>query len=427
MKESRRKVEWGELPEEIVAEIGDRLKYKTERLRFKSVCKSWRSSLSKSHKTKFMAFEVPKPPTLNPWPWVCNYMKGPTYFVTEPTLYAFRDGIGGNWLVQLDEVLPHRFIPNHTFFSLGLGKFFKRKNLVDMSVFPISKYYHIICVPPTQGRDGKDEFFNRFSVVDKTVVVSDDDDDDVSNLVVGALLKRGRVGFLRILRSCHTCNPQEWKVIGCAKKGDESGSIRFDDIVNFDGKLCVVDFKGRAFLVNAKTLELTLIAKEPPLTSNVELERRWRLVEASGEIYLLVPLRDIVNGQVKPEIGVYKLWKQRNEWVEVESIGDQVFFIGCDFSFAASARDVFSKFEDYMNRVLVISESFPMYREIRQNCSREPLFKDVSDNITVGIYDLPHGANFRLISLLRMDGEIVYWIPRFLEDDEYSKSSCLNQ
>ncbi|XP_021750845.1 F-box protein SKIP23-like [Chenopodium quinoa] len=356
-----RVVDWSDLPPELLLEIGKRLKFRLDVLRFRSVCKSWRSSLF--FKPKIEAFKIPEPPII--YDSIKRRDPPSSFILTERTMYLlhpkeseqtghgyYKSAFGFvNWasgkLAEFEELLPNKFLP-HVFSSKSsIDGFFMVKNMLDFTISPITKFYGIVLLH--NKKENVEERFVKFDrfrfltgyngVVDKVIIVSnynyvsiiypipiDCDDEDGKNVVVVALLRGGKVGLLRLLGSELTPDPVGWRVVNY---GQDDEDIRFDDIVNLEGRLCVVDCKGRAFLVDLYSLELTQIALPPP---NCNLEglqllqrRRKRLVEHSGDLYLLVTCRYKVCGGLRPHILVYKLRVQTREWVEVVSLGDQLF------------------------------------------------------------------------------------------------------
>ncbi|KNA04986.1 hypothetical protein SOVF_194570 [Spinacia oleracea] len=443
-----RVVDWSALPPELLSEIVKRLRFRLDVLRFRSVCKTWRNSLSSKSKVK--VFTIPEPPILYPLNDSDNRERPISFILTERTVYTLhpnesqihcRHKCGsygsGSWssplIAEFQELLPGRFFPQHLAGEFIFGNFSKVKNMLDFTVSPISKFYGIVAAFHKQGGEKKDKILDRFQfynggkkVVDKVVVVANynyvsiiypmSSDDNV--IIVGALLAGGKVGLLRLLGCELAPDPLGWRVINY---GEDDKDFRFDDIVNLGGKLCVIDSKGRAFTVDFCSLELTKIAAAPPPIYNMDgegiqlLRRRKRLVEDSGSLYLLVPFRYEKCWILESRIKVYKLRVETRDWFEVVSLGDLSLFVGYDFSFAASASNIFTKVEGNRNCIFFVNESFPYYNRCATNDSKDLLFEELPFNLEVGVFDLPDGTNFRLASGQRRP-EITHCLPCCLVD-----------
>ncbi|XP_021866445.1 F-box protein SKIP23-like isoform X2 [Spinacia oleracea] len=438
-------VDWSALPPELLSEIGKRLQFRLDLLRFRSVCKPWRNSLSSKSKEKVKAFTIPEPPLLYPFVYSKKRERQISFILTERTVYTLhpnesqihcRNKCGsyglGNWcsplIAEFEEILPKRFVPHQLAARCSFRNFSKVKNMLDFKVCPISKFYGIVAANHKQGF----QFSNGYLDVDKVVVVADynyvsinypmsSDDDENNNVIVGALLAGGKVGLLRLLGSELDPDPIGWRVINY---GEDDKDFRFDDIVNLGGKLCVIDSKGRAFTVDICSLELTQIAVPPPPICNMDgegillLQRRKRLVEDSGSLYLLVPFGYEKCWVLESRIKVYKLRVQTRDWVEVVSLGDLSLFVGYDFSFAASASNVFTKAEGNRNCIFFARTSFPHYNKcITVDFKEDLLFEGLPFNLQVGVFDLPDGTNFRLASGQRRP-EITYNLPCCLVHSE---------
>ncbi|CAN4083514.1 unnamed protein product [Withania somnifera] len=99
------------------------------------------------------------------------------------------------------------------------------------------------------------------------------------------------------------------------------------DVINYQGQFCAVNEEGRTFLFNSSFAPTEI---SPPMVDNPNnyITSKW-LVESCGELFMV----ELYNE--KPTI--YRLNMEQKAWIQVESLGDWIFFMveGCSFSLSA--------------------------------------------------------------------------------------------
>ncbi|MCE0481513.1 hypothetical protein HAX54_039315 [Datura stramonium] len=96
------------------------------------------------------------------------------------------------------------------------------------------------------------------------------------------------------------------------------------------GHFCAVDIEGRTLLFDSSSFAATEIS--PPMVDNPNnFISGKRLVESCGELFLV----ELYTENTK----VYRLSMEEKAWIQVESLGNRIFFIAEDCSFSLSAQE----------------------------------------------------------------------------------------
>ncbi|CAE5985645.1 unnamed protein product [Arabidopsis arenosa] len=128
--------------------------------------------------------------------------------------------------------------------------------------------------------------------------------------------------------------------------------FRCQDLIMFDGRLFAIDYNGTTVVVDYSSFKLTLAAN--PLIGGGD---KKFLIESCDEMFLVDiefcrnrPNEDpeITGGfysyfyetTVNYKFKFFKLVEREKRWVEVEDLGDKMFFLGDDSTFSASAADI---------------------------------------------------------------------------------------
>lgn len=136
---------------------------------------------------------------------------------------------------------------------------------------------------------------------------------------------------------------------------DDCGENKyFDDIIHYKGQLYVVDKMGTIFWINALSLKLVQFspknmyhcAENRHIRVNSNINKK-QLVEYDGGLYVV----DLyINDERYYKRGyflkavfveVYKLDQEWGKWLEVKDLGDVSFVLGKDSNFALLARDYY--------------------------------------------------------------------------------------
>ena len=308
-----RDVDWSALPEELLCLINPA---RVDAVRFRSVCASWRSSLSPPCEIL--------PPSPLPLPYPIRSVR--RAYVSRRTLYRFKlpEDVNPNpstcssksWLVKVEEIgfgLKYLLDPLS---NLRFGfPFPKEINLLDYQVVEVSKGYELqsISAMPIVG-------VNRLVLFPDSAWNSCDED-----TVIFALYQEGKLGYVKY-------GDKNWTLV------EDLIFYHFDDIIVYKGKPYVVDEWGIVAWIDSSMKLIDYVS--PPLQS---FGKQKHLVESRGELYVvdrfLGTERRLDHLHNTLTFDVYKLDQECGRWVTVENLGDRVFILGKDSSFSVSATE----------------------------------------------------------------------------------------
>ncbi|XP_021713666.1 F-box protein SKIP23-like [Chenopodium quinoa] len=348
---------WSDLHEELLTSIAKCLN-PIDILSFRSVCKSWYSSssysLSSPLSTLFppLPLTIPSPPNslLNRFSSVLNPNATDDAVVLSATvIYAYRPLIDEDFpswmprvsLLFLDQSVSGKVSFRKPFcrvpYSMPIN-FPRTLNLLDYRVSELGRFYNLSYLPKGSVKPSV------FGIVHKVVLFSND-----NGLAVVVLSDFGKLGLLRLGLSFENVGSEtEWEIIHDGK------GIQFDDIVEFKGRVLGIDRRGSMYEIKigcANRLKMDANhAIVSPITDGGG--NRKRLVESLGRLYLV----DRSNISAEND-KVYEL--NNKKWVEVNSLGDQTFFISPEFSFSLEAEKLHGSYGK--NCILFNEQSFLNY------------------------------------------------------------------
>ncbi|GAB4828074.1 hypothetical protein Ancab_034989 [Ancistrocladus abbreviatus] len=163
-------------------------------------------------------------------------------------------------------------------------------------------------------------------------------------------------------------------------------SFKFDDIVEYRGKLYGANRRGRAYRIDCDTLEMELIAASVQGGPG----RRKRLVQAHEQLFLVMTC-PLSGDMCKTKLKVYQLKDQNRSrkkegekrWAEIKSLDGQIFLLAIDFSFSFSAKELSGLCPG--NCILFTANSFQNYNGPDDLC----LFSVSSSmNLHIGVFNL---------------------------------------
>lgn len=309
-KKGRATVAWSELPKDLLETIARRLQTKTDVTRFRSVCKSWRSSV---------------PPYQSPFlfplllPYYGSFDQHNTFLsLTQTTLLYLHKSPSSSststswgWLIRLGECLDHDH-PLHQHYHLinpfsplrirPLPRTFPRT--LDSSAFrvcEVAKAYSL-----------------RFS--DRKVCnykLAFYPNPKCPSLLVVAC---GTLWCLKLLG-----HDNKWRVVD-----DALSQLNYDDVVLHRGKFYAVDDCGRIVLVDPSSLLVNEFVPRMKARGGHEMR-----LATSRKGLLLVD--KCITRYNKAEFRLYKLEMEHKRLVEVKSLDDHILFLGHDYSFSVSA------------------------------------------------------------------------------------------
>ena len=319
--------EWADLPHDILIEIMRRLSFYDDFVMFGATCKSWQSVCSLEN--------LPLSPRC-PWLMLAedNEQRNPTrVFVNlfDNKVYNFR----------LPELVRKKCFGTSFGWLLSVGTDFQ------MNLFhSLSK--HLLSLPPQPNFEDLDHHDDDFRIilVDKCVLsrnpwnlVTHEYEGDCIIMVIYCNIKT--LAFTRP-------GYKVWIDI-------KSHSRCFDDIAFYKGNFYAVDCHGEVFIChidddNAFTKSVT------PRVLGTRDDMQKYLVESLGELLLVsrklkgnlyaeddmdeTPYMTTGFTILKLECSIEVKGKNEYKWVNVDSLGDQALFLGCNSSVSLSASSI---------------------------------------------------------------------------------------
>ena len=330
---------WSELPKELLSCIATRLDTRIDVLHFRAVCNSWRGSVPVPPKSPALPIEVN---------FLVNHPSKPlaSFLVSQTTVYRIGPGFETHtnhksWFIKLEETKQdskfHVLNPFSQHPIKNMPASLPRElNHLNFRVVETARAFSI-----RQIRDDGAAEVNPW--IRKIKLASNFDS---SNVVVA--IKRGDLCRMRV------DNDIQWCVL--------DSDVQYRDITNFEGKFFTVDLYGVILGLDENSFSLDEV--HSPLEQKVWESERYFL-ESCGHLYLVVREFYSCPGQVHydsridgfvKETGVqdvlvpakFKVYKRipsdhqqnRYDWVEVNDLGDRVFFVSTDCSFSFSTRDI---------------------------------------------------------------------------------------
>lgn len=310
---------WSNLPNDLVEHTVKLLDSPIDLIRFRSVCAKWRSSAPLiNNLNPLFPLKVPTPTCIDP------DLRPFSVFLIESTIYKISNtskNTTKSWLVRVegsstkttkmrlkDPLTPSLFRISTT------NKFPKVWNLLDLRVSEVSKAYEL--------KIESDQLWTSTSMIKKVVASK-----NIDNFAVMALHRRGKLGVWRM---------SENKWIQIEDNDDDHEWSKYIDIAYHNEKFYAVDIKGLAISIDCAQ-KISHIAP-PKVCSGFEYyDDRGRYLVNSKGCLLLVDNPPIRGCNV--HFNIYKLNEDEGLWVPVDSLGDQVLFLGDDCSLSVSARD----------------------------------------------------------------------------------------
>ncbi|KAF8405485.1 hypothetical protein HHK36_010392 [Tetracentron sinense] len=323
--------EWSQLPKDLLELIAKRLTADFDIIRFRSVCASWRSSVSLSYEPR--QFPIIPNDGISETSW--------GFYLSKRTI--FRIGLPENrsegWLIKVEEDVPekmHLLNPLSKALIKPLPTSFPK--VLNLSNFQISELGREYVLQDIKYRPFVNCLRDGGSLYGEKVAISTS---PASGLDVDYVIMTIHVsGKLAVFKSGDT----KWTIM------KDLPSL-FDDVIYFGDQFYAVDHTGRTVVVDASPVVVTVIAS--PV---FEGDKKF-LVESNGELllvdmYLGIGTEDDYNYNEEfdfyqyvdsyyvertDQFKTFKLDQREQKWVEVKSLGDRVLFLGDNCSFSASA------------------------------------------------------------------------------------------
>ncbi|KAL2898396.1 hypothetical protein RDABS01_040178 [Bienertia sinuspersici] len=291
---------WSDPPSDILPLIADHLHRQSAIPRLRSVCNSWRSSLS-SLPSSSITFPLNLPSPLS------NSPSSPTrhFSLHQRTVFLLSplSDDGGCFIIKVEES------GNPNTFSLFNPLFARAK------------------LPPSSSPVNLLDY--RLTHVCDSYVVHSDSEDPIKKVVVGRdFLAKGDFVVLGLKYSGGLLF---WKL------GDENWTEimafgrSFDDIICYNGKFyATADGNGRLVMIDSRLKPIDLV---PKLTYGNGV--CTSLVECNGNLYLADRQVDVRGVR----FGVFKLDDKGHFWDYEPNLNGYVFFLGDDVNFSVFTKD----------------------------------------------------------------------------------------
>ncbi|GKV44149.1 hypothetical protein SLEP1_g51361 [Rubroshorea leprosula] len=380
---------WSDLPKDLLTQIAEKLETPIDILRCRSVCPSWRSSIppfrrsthfpiilpsrvprfphrpifrrhprasdSNSENRDAILYERPiyrrLPPASNPNSENRDLIlrERPIYrrlplasdsnsenrdlilyesiiYRLDPPASNSNSENSGSWLFRIKETTPGRVrlqkpLSKGSLRPLPCG-FPKDFNLLDFRVSELCKVYNVLL--SLRFPSAMDLDVSRVALSSRPKSSNDD----------YVLLAIYSPGFLCSIK----LGDGEWTVC------EDGGKKIFHDIINFNGKFYAVDTSSRISVFDE--LSLQLIEVFEPAMSGDNYGDYFRLVKSSEHLFLVSRNSTFYSGGLGPYednrnyyFRFFKLNQGLHGLEEVYSFGDQVLFLGEEFSFSVSTRE----------------------------------------------------------------------------------------
>ncbi|KAL4645642.1 hypothetical protein ACB092_02G249100 [Castanea dentata] len=328
------RVEWSDLPKELLPTIGKSLDTRIDIVRFRSVCNSWRSSVPSNNSPRF--------PIKFPYPSTISSSTAPTQtpaYLCESTIYLLQSLNPSStsssykaWLVKVEQdsntgcKYPNITLNLLEFRVIELAKAYTLRLRDRVGVVRIGSTNEI--VEPILPSDSS------IRSVTKVVMFPNSPWTNVNDSAVFVIFGAGRLGFAK-------SGAESLTVV-------DSNGFEYDDIILYKGQFYVIDTLGNVSWIDNSSLKLVPFL--PPLCG---LGSQKHLVESCGTLYVVDRyfnterrrlehtnryVRDC-DGSKVVDFKVYKLDEEWGRWELENSLGDRAFVLGNDCCLSISAEE----------------------------------------------------------------------------------------
>ncbi|XP_065867191.1 F-box protein SKIP23 isoform X2 [Euphorbia lathyris] len=327
--------EWSLLPKDLLEQISNYFDTSIDLLRFRSVCTSWRSSVSPKPRCPSGSFRI------LPNDGISCASFG--FYLTKRTIFLIRlpdyhhQTSSDCWLVKIEEESPNRkhlLNPLSRYRFNSLPRSFPRPlDLLNFRVFELGQEYvlhHVNYKPSSPSIPDAGNLY-----MEKVVITWLNHG---SQFLLLTIHVSGKLAFFK-------SGDKKWTII-------QEMPSPYDDVIAYNEKLYAVDHTGRTVCVGLNA-ELNLIAN-PVFGGD-----RKCLVESRGQLLLVDTYLSIDTADENQDVGeeslehlaqymsertvrfkVFKLEEALQSWIGVNSLDDRVLFLGEYSSFSASAADL---------------------------------------------------------------------------------------
>ncbi|KAG5245465.1 F-box protein [Salix suchowensis] len=326
---------WADLPKELLEMISKRLDFRVDVLRFRSVCTSWRCSVSPP------SFDQEIPPVFLKLPDpICAdavLMQTAICRMEYPRNYPSSScSLSKSSLVKVGESKHGKLQLFHPLSNQLTRDSFMSLNLLDLKFVQLSEAC-LLKLPSGISVFG----INKVAMFPLSASCNNN-----CELGILAIYHEGKLGYWKN-------GDKEWTLL-------DDRNFEYDDITVYKGQFYVVDRRGTVSWIDSS---LKVIQYSPPLYG---CGGQKNLVESCGDLYVVdryldgerrtwrdyedamggtdnsLRLSKLMRkpGPVAVDFRVYKLDEEWGTWVDIKSLDDRIFILGIDCSFSVSCRDL---------------------------------------------------------------------------------------
>ncbi|XP_058752463.1 F-box protein SKIP23-like [Vicia villosa] len=298
--------DWFMLPKDLLLLIIEKLNSEFYRIRFRSVCSTWRFFIPKPH--NLFPFKLPHFPDFSDSD--IEKLEKHSIFLIKPPATPNQQ-ILRPWLVRISPTSTGKFNLWHPLLrhSLNIPSDLRMLDFSQLSVFNMGQIYNLSTPVATFQGDKFEDSVATFQGGEILDIITQDYSGEL------VMLRRGDDSWTKI--------PHE--------------AYFYNDIFIFNGRPCVGDKTGWTVMIGSD-LSIHLVA-EPVhggfLYGDVKI-----MVENESELLLVHRSKDFSDGDKPVWIDVYRLDQKEKKWLWLSNLGDTVVFFGRCGSFAASALDL---------------------------------------------------------------------------------------
>ncbi|GMI73362.1 SKP1/ASK-Interacting protein 23, F-box/DUF295 Ancestral 11 [Hibiscus trionum] len=373
--------DWTKLPSELLDLISKRLHSSFDVNRFRSVCSTWRSTVTSRKRHRL----APRFPVLPDEGDMANTSYG--FSLSKRIIFLLRlpnsdteTDRSTSWVIKIEEDGPNNRVQllnplSRSRFDSLPENFPKLFNLLEFSIVELGEEYVL-------------HYLNHLSYLGdagnlymEKVVISCLDNNPDNGFVLLTIHVSGKLAMFK-------SRDKKWTII-------QDMPSPYDDVILYEGNFYAVDNNGRTVLVG---LDFETSEAGMPVFGG---DKKF-LVESKGELLLV----DMYLSMEAPEglyswgfveeyfenlalyvnertvrFNVFKLDEVGKKWVDVKNLDDRVLFLGDDCTFSASTEDL----NVCRGNCIIFADNF--FYSLGE--SEED---DSSERCEVGVFDLENGS-----------------------------------
>ncbi|KAL5063622.1 hypothetical protein RYX36_025359 [Vicia faba] len=329
------KVDWSQLPFELWPKIGKQFDHHIDVLRFRSVCKLFRSSVPSSlPNSPSFPLQIPHPLNLS----LNCYLYQSTVYLIEPTDASFNSNLqplppssssSKGWLIKVQESKNQPF---SLLSPISDRKLSYPLSINNTSLMPLNLLnYRAIQLCKSYTIEKPIRFS---SSVHKVVFNPNSPWNSVEDCVSCYIFEEGKLGIMK-----H--GDKKWKRV-------DDKNFYNGDVIVFKGQFYVTDRWGTISWIDVSSLRL--IQYSPPLCG---FGNKKHLVESCGSLYVVDRYyesseniwrnyggRRRERDEVVECFKIYKLDEEWGKWVDVKNLSDRAFILGQSCNFSVSTKEL---------------------------------------------------------------------------------------